>query len=127
MKNMNSLKDTKNIERARLDLVSFRKLMGATVSICQHWSRYMDSGHMKRIRKALLLPVRRVASQSHWTKIYYWSDLKLYELRAVCVMPRWYYRGLYQACLWLVEMRSFRQLADWTIHTIPYQVRFEMA
>ena len=82
---------------------------------------------MKRMKKAILLPVRSIARHLNRLRLYYWSDIKLYELRAVCVMPRWYYRWLYNTCLWLVEFRKFQRLADRTLHTIPYNVRFEMA
>jgi hypothetical protein len=82
---------------------------------------------MKCIKKAVLLPVRSMAYRWKRQRLYYWADRKLYELRAVCVMPLWYYRWLYHACVWLVEFRKFRRLADRTIHTIPYHVRFEVA
>ncbi len=82
---------------------------------------------MKRMKKAVLLPVRSMAYQWKRMKLCYWSEKKLYELRAVCVMPRWYYRWLYHACIRLVAFRQCRRLADRAIHTIPYHVRFEVA
>ena len=82
---------------------------------------------MKRIKKAILLPIRSLAYRSNRLRLYYWSEIRLYELRTVCVMPRWYYHWLYHTCLWLVEIRKFQRLADRVIHTIPYRVRFEMA
>lgn len=82
---------------------------------------------MNRVKKAALLPVRKVAYQCRYLRLYYWAERHLYDLRAVCVMPGWYYRWLYHACLWLVAFESFRRLADRAIHTIPYGIRFEMA
>jgi hypothetical protein len=82
---------------------------------------------MKRMKKALLLPIRSVAYRWGGLRLYYWADLKLSELRSVYVMPVWYFRWLYQACMWLVMFNNFRRLADWAIHTIPYPIRFEIA
>jgi len=82
---------------------------------------------MKRMKKAVLLPVRNMAYHWNRLRLYYWADRKLYELRAVCVMPSWYYHWLYHACVWLVAFRKFQRLADRAIHTIPYHVRFEVA
>lgn len=82
---------------------------------------------MKRMKKAVLLPVRSMAYQLKRMKLYYWSEKKLYELRVVCVMPRCYYRWLYHICIRLVAFKKCRRLADRTIHTIPYHVRFEVA
>ena len=82
---------------------------------------------MKRLKKALLLPVRNLSYRRKYLKLYYWADLKLYELRAVCVMPGWYYRWLYNTCLRLVAFNRLSRLANRAMHTIPYQVRFKMA
>lgn len=82
---------------------------------------------MKRVRKAILLLIRSMAYHLNRLRLYYWSDFKLYELRSVCVMPRLYYRWIYNACLWLVKFRKLRKLADRTIHTIPLNIRFEVA
>jgi hypothetical protein len=82
---------------------------------------------VKRLSKAILLPVRRLAYRYKFTKLYYWSESKLDSLRAVYVLPFWYYRRLYHACMWLVAIRPFQRVADRAIHTIPYQVRFEVA
>ncbi len=82
---------------------------------------------MKRLTKAVLFPVRNIAYRWNRVRLFYWADRKLYELRAVCVMPFWYYRWLYHICLWLVTFNNFKRLADLAIHTIPYQVRFQIA
>lgn len=82
---------------------------------------------MKRIKKALLLPVRSMAYRWKCLRLFYWADRQLYDLRAVCVMPHWYYRRLFHVCLWLVAFYHFKRLADRAIHTIPYHVRFQMA
>jgi len=82
---------------------------------------------MKRLKKAILLPVRNMAYRWNRLRTYYWADEKLNELRTVHVMPNLYYRWLYQGCMWLAETGKFRRLADRAIHTIPYHIRFYVA
>ena len=82
---------------------------------------------MKRLKKAILLPVRKIAYRWNRLRLYYWSNEKLYELRDVDVMPGFYYRWLYYVCMRMVKSSKFRQLANRAIHTIPYHVRFEEA
>jgi hypothetical protein len=91
------------------------------------WSQSILTNLAKRLSKAILMPVRRLAYRCKFTKLYYWSEIKLDSLRAVYVMPFWYYRRLYHACMWLVAIRPFQRLADRAIHTIPYPVRFAVA
>lgn len=81
---------------------------------------------MKRMKKAILLPIRRFAYRWKRMRLYYWADRKLFELRSVCVMPSCYYHWLYRTCLRIVEFKQFRRLADRAIHTIPYHVRIEL-
>jgi hypothetical protein len=82
---------------------------------------------MKPIKKAVLLSLRNLAYRWRILGLYYWADLKVYELRAVYVMPMFYYRRLYITCVWLAQMRKFRTLADRMIHSIPFHIRFELA
>lgn len=82
---------------------------------------------MKRLKKAILLPVRLLAYRWNRLHLYYWADVRLYELRAVNVMPSIYYRWLYQLSMSLIRNPKFKRLADRAIHTIPYSVRFNMA
>ena len=82
---------------------------------------------MKRLKKAILLPVSKIAYRWSCLRLYYWADEELYQLRTVYVMPDFYYRRLYHACMWLAEFNRFRGLADRAIHTIPYHVRFKVA
>ena len=60
-------------------------------------------------------------------RLFYWSDIRLYELRTVCVMPRCYYCWLYHASMSLINAGKVRRLANRVIHTIPYHVRYEIA
>lgn len=83
--------------------------------------------NMKRLKKAILLPVRNLAYRWSRLRTYYWADAELYKLRTVNVMPAIYYRYLYQLSMRLVESNRFRCLADKAIHTIPYHIRFEVA
>ena len=91
------------------------------------WIQCILINLIQRLSKAALLPVRRLAHQKKWTALYYWSDHKLEPLRAVYILPLWYYRRLYQACMWLVAVQHMQKLADRAIHTIPYHIRFEVA
>ena len=82
---------------------------------------------MKRVKKAMLLPLRFMAYRRNRLRTYYWADSQLHELRTVYVMPNLYYRWLYQTCMVLAETRKFRRLADRAMHTIPYHIRFHVA
>ena len=82
---------------------------------------------MNRLKKVALLPVRKISYLMMFTRLYYWSEKKLYPLRAVYVMPKFYYRWLYRLCVWVVEFRNFRGIANRAIHTIPYHIRFEVS
>ncbi len=82
---------------------------------------------MKRLKKAILLPVRRIAYRWNRLKLYYWADKELYAMRNVAVMPNLYYRWLFRISMRIVHVERFRRLADKAIHTIPYRVRFDLA
>jgi hypothetical protein len=82
---------------------------------------------MNRLKKVVLLPVNRLSYRMKLIRLYYWSERRLYLLRAVYVLPIFYYRWLYQFCLSMVAMRKCRRMANRLIHTIPYHVRFELA
>ena len=82
---------------------------------------------MKRVEKAILPTVRNLAYKMKNDRIYYWSDSRLRKLSSVLVMPRFYYHWLHNVCLKLSEFDALQRLADKLIHTIPLQVRFEVA
>ena len=82
---------------------------------------------MKRLKKAMLLPLRATAYRLNLTKTYYWAENELYALSKVNVMPELYYRYLFRFSMRLVGIRKLRHLADWAIHTIPYNIRFNLA
>lgn len=82
---------------------------------------------MNRLKKVALLPVQRISYHMGLLRLYYWSENTLYPLRAVHVLPKFYYRWLYRLCIWMVDFRKLRQLANIAIHTIPYHIRFEVA
>ena len=82
---------------------------------------------MNRLKKVALLPVKRISYRMRLIRLYYWSERRLYLLRAVVVFPIFYYRWLYQLCLLMVESRKYRRMANRIIHTIPYHVRFKVA
>jgi hypothetical protein len=80
-----------------------------------------------RLKKAVLLVIRKMAHREGFMALYYWAVLGLFRLRMVHVMPNFYYHWLYHTCMWLVEHRKCRKLADMAIHRIPFHVRFEVA
>jgi hypothetical protein len=82
---------------------------------------------MKRIKKALLLPLRNMAYSRKHLRLFYWADMRLYELRMVYIMPRWYYCWIYHTSMSLINAGKLMRLANHMIHTIPYHVRHEMA
>lgn len=82
---------------------------------------------MKRLKKAILIPLRRLFYRSNCLGLYYWAEAKLYELRAVNVMPALYYRCLFRFSMRLVEFGKFRRLANRMIHTIPFHIRYTVA
>jgi hypothetical protein len=82
---------------------------------------------MKRLKRAVLVPVRTMAYRCNRLHVYYWADEELYAIRAVSVLPEWYYRWLYRVSMRLVESGKFRRFADRAIHTIPYHIRFKVA
>lgn len=88
------------------------------------WDGVVD---MKRLKKAVLLPVRSVAYRWNWPHIYYWAEQELSGLRNVHIMPNFYYRWLFQVSMRMVHIDRFRRLADKAIHTIPYRIRFDVA
>ena len=82
---------------------------------------------MKRLKKAMLLPVRVFAYRWNRMKLYYWVEQELFEMRNVHVMPDFYYRWLFHLSMRIVHIDRFQRLADRAIHTIPYRVRFDVA
>jgi hypothetical protein len=84
-------------------------------------------GPMKRVEKAILPLVRKLAHNLKNDTIYYWSDSRLRDISAVMVMPRFYYQWLHKLCLMMAEFNALQGVADTVIHTIPLQVRFEVA
>lgn len=82
---------------------------------------------MKRLKKATLMPLRNLSYRWNHLGMFYWTEARLYELRAVNVMPALYYRWLFRLSMWLVEFNRFRRLANRVIHTIPFHIRYTVA
>jgi hypothetical protein len=82
---------------------------------------------MKRLKKVVLVPVKRISYRMRLFRLYYWTEITLYSLRAVSVLPKCYYNWLYRLCIKMVKFKKLRRLADRVIHTIPYHIRFENA
>jgi hypothetical protein len=82
---------------------------------------------MKRIKKLVLLQIRSLALRCNRTRIYYWAEIMLFELKEVIVLPEFYYRFVFGLSMRLVRMNHFRTFADKAIHTIPFHIRFHIA
>lgn len=82
---------------------------------------------MNRLKKIALLPVNKISYRIGFLRLYYWSEKRLYPLTAVYIFPKFYYRWLYQLCVWMVACKKYRRIANRAIHTIPYHFRFEFA
>jgi hypothetical protein len=82
---------------------------------------------MKRLKKAMLIPLRSLSYRWNRLGLYYWAEARLFELRAVNIMPALYYRWLFRFSMRLVEFGKFRRLANWVIHTIPFHMRYTVA
>lgn len=82
---------------------------------------------MERIKKLILLQIRWLALHCNQTRLYYWAELTLFDLRGVTVLPDFYYRLLFRLSMRLVQTDQFRLVADKAIHTIPYHVRFNIS
>ena len=82
---------------------------------------------MKKIKKIFFQSTRWLALRRKRMQLYYWADLKVYELRQVQVMPYTYYRLLYCVGMSLANLKGCTRLADWTVHMIPYNIRFHIS
>lgn len=82
---------------------------------------------MKRLKKAVLLPIRYLAYRFKFDQLYYWAESRVFELRQVKVMPDGYYCWMYRVCMQLVKEKRCIGLADWMIHRIPYDIRCNLA
>ena len=82
---------------------------------------------MRRVKKTLLMPVRRLAYRWNLLGLYYWAEAELVALGMVNVLPVCYYRWLYQVSLRLATFGSCRRMADRLIHTVPFHIRFRVA
>jgi hypothetical protein len=82
---------------------------------------------MNRLKKFALLPVNKISYRMRLIRLYYWSERRLFLLRAVYVLPVCYYRWLYQLCLFMVESGKCGRMANRVIHSIPFHIRYELA
>lgn len=82
---------------------------------------------MKRLKKAMLIPLRSLSYRWNRLGLYYWAEARLFDLRTVNVMPVLYYRWLFRFSMRLVEFGKFRRLANRVIHTIPFHIRYTVA
>lgn len=80
----------------------------------------------QRIEKACLSILNKVSRKYKLTRPYYWSELRLYPLRAVIVMPMWWHRTLYSIGMSMVEFKRLERMSDRLIHKIPYRIRFQL-
>ena len=82
---------------------------------------------MKRLLKATLLVMRSMALHIRYTKLYYWTEKRLFELKSINPMPDRVYCFIYRMCMTLLEEKRFIGLANWLMHRIPFNVRCHLA
>ena len=81
---------------------------------------------MKRIKKLVLLQVRSLSLRCNHMKLYYWTEIKLFKLRSITILPEFYYRFLFGMSMRLVRVNHFQTFANKAIHTIPLHIRFNI-
>lgn len=79
---------------------------------------------MKRINKAGLLLVRPLFRHGKW---HVGIEIALFDLGAIQILPTWFYKGLYWPGMQMNEISCLRKQANWTIHHIPLNIRFQIA
>lgn len=76
---------------------------------------------MDKMKKFFYKSVQKVSKPG--SKIYYWTEKHLYQLRAVIVLPVWIHRTAFLIGIWMVS-HHMPKLGDNLIHKVPLNVRF---
>ena len=79
---------------------------------------------MNKLKKACLKAVDPFFRKGH---THVRIALALHDLRAVWVLPMWWYRMLFWMAMRMVSVKMLKRRADWIIHKIPYHIRFKLA
>lgn len=77
-----------------------------------------------RFKKAILKVLHKTSRTG--SKLYYWSEKQLYDLRYVTILPIWFWRSVYIAALKL-SATHYKMKADWLMHRVPFSVRHILA
>jgi hypothetical protein len=78
---------------------------------------------MGRLSKVYWMIVNRVVKKG---KTACKAQCRLYDLRAVVIMPLWWYRALFWVGMALIRVKSrvVWAVANWLVHRVPLQVRY---
>ena len=98
-----------------------------SINELRHQGRFAGIMMMKRLKKVMMLLLRNIAYSLNLTKIYYWAELRVFELRTVRVLPDFWYCWMYRTSMELIRKNRCPKLADWMIHKIPLGVRCDLA
>ena len=79
--------------------------------------------NMKRLSKVYWQAVRRHAHGRLLVK----AECRLFDLRSVVIMPVLWHKMGFRTGMMLVEWKRTRRIADWLVHRVPYNVRFDLA
>jgi hypothetical protein len=79
---------------------------------------------MNRLKKIGLLALRPFFRHG---KLHVKIEIKLFDLNRVQILPCWFYRALYWTSMNMVKISCLKKEANWLIHHIPFNVRFQLA
>lgn len=76
---------------------------------------------MNRLKKFYYRAIQK--SVRPGSKIYYFAEKHLYQLRAVVILPVWVHRTVFSLGMFMVT-HNMPKLGDNLIHKVPLSVRF---
>jgi hypothetical protein len=82
---------------------------------------------IKRFTKAILILIRDFAYRYDYNEIYYWAGLRVFKLRSISIFSNKLYRITYRMSMKMVENKVCLRTADWLLHRIPFNVRYELS
>jgi hypothetical protein len=83
-------------------------------------------GGMNKLYKIYWSAINRIIHKGKWKLR---AECRLYDLRCVVIMPMVWYRVLFRVGMMAlkVKCRWVHRRADWIVHRVPYNVRFELS
>jgi hypothetical protein len=79
---------------------------------------------MNRLKKIGLLALRPFFRHGG---LHVKIEIALFDLNRVQILPCGFYRPVYRLGMGMVEVSCLKREANWLIHRIPYNVRFQLA